>query len=403
MKSEVEQRVTKVHSELTEIQKQFENLANKAGSEARELRKHQEMLENERLKLHTRVAELDRREKRLNEFEDQCKEWEKRLEVKETQSNGVKDSQHLLVSVRQAEEEVEKDRFDLNDKLAQAEEARSKLMTSEKVLKEKVECLQNYLSFVEQQGVLPEAVHYRKLLKAVKHINPPGVKRVKCFISYAWQPDKDDNAKLQAKLVKIKGDLEKAGIEVMLDIHNMEGGTSLPILAISLLSLPLPPPPPSSTMSISLPFILFTKINVICRYWKVHGGWDSRKRSSPASISSLHPPLLLCFYVSFTSTKICTPRFRQRADEKSMKQNNLQIEFTAALQRQTQDPKFIIPIILEGDRATSISSALPVIHPHHHPLLPCLYPASPLIINIHPLFGPFGPSAILPQHDISES
>ena len=242
MKSKVEQRVTKVHSELTEIQKQFENLANKAGSEARELRKHQEMLENERLKLHTRVAELDRREKRLNEFEDQCKEWEKRLEVKETQSNGVKDSHHLLVSVRQAEEEVEKDRFDLNDKLAQAEEARSKLMTSEKVLKEKVECLQNYLNFVEQQGVLPEAVHYRKLLKAVKHINPPGVKRVKCFISYAWQPDKDDNAKLQAKLVKIKGDLEKAGIEVMLDIHNMEGGTSLPIRYLT----PLSPSPSSS-------------------------------------------------------------------------------------------------------------------------------------------------------------
>jgi hypothetical protein len=123
----------------------------------------------------------------------------------DTLANGTKESRHLLVSVREAEEEVEKDRFDLNDKLAQAEEARAKLMVSGKVLKEKVECLQNYLTFVEQQGVLPEAVHYRKLLKATKHLTSAGGKKVKCFVSYAWQPDKSENAKLQAKFVKIKG------------------------------------------------------------------------------------------------------------------------------------------------------------------------------------------------------
>lgn len=40
-------------------------------------------------------------------------------------------------------------------------------------------------------------------------------------------------------------------------------------------------------------------------------------------------------------------------------QNNLQKEFTAALERQKVDPKFIIPIILEGDRSTSVAQNLP--------------------------------------------
>jgi SEFIR domain len=84
--------------------------------------------------------------------------------------------------------------------------------------------LEKYLAIVEQQGMLPGVVHYHNLLKAVKQINKrSGMKQIKCFISYAWQPDKQENAALQAKLVKLKGDLTSAGINVMLDIHSMEG------------------------------------------------------------------------------------------------------------------------------------------------------------------------------------
>jgi hypothetical protein len=50
MKTDVEQRVATVQSELAEIQKQFENLTNKAGNEARELQKYKERLENEQLR-----------------------------------------------------------------------------------------------------------------------------------------------------------------------------------------------------------------------------------------------------------------------------------------------------------------------------------------------------------------
>jgi len=56
-----------------------------------------------------------------------------------------------------------------------------------------------------------QAVHFRNLLKATKHLK--STKKVRCFISYAWQPRKEDNAALQAQLVKLKGDLMKAGIK----------------------------------------------------------------------------------------------------------------------------------------------------------------------------------------------
>jgi chromosome segregation ATPase len=179
VKNDVQQRVAKIQGEMEDIQKQYEQLTNKTCSEAKELQEYKEALEKEQRRLHLRVCELDRREYRLNqharEFEEQCKEWQERLATKETQQNGVKESQHLLISVKEANEEVEKDRTDLTEKLVKAEEARAKLAASEKVLKERVECLQNFLSFVEQQGLLPEAVHFRKLLKAIKHLPLPGM------------------------------------------------------------------------------------------------------------------------------------------------------------------------------------------------------------------------------------
>lgn len=48
-------------------------------------------------------------------------------------------------------------------------------------------------------------------------------KKIKCFISYAWNPNPQDNAVLQAKLTKLKGDLMRAGMEVLFDLDNMEG------------------------------------------------------------------------------------------------------------------------------------------------------------------------------------
>lgn len=197
-----------------------------------ELQRQKELLEIEQNKLKQRVQELDQREQNLahsaKEFEEKCQKWQQRIDSKETKSFSAnplnrQQSLRLLSSVKDANAEVEKDRLYLSEKLAKAEEARERLAASETMLKERVEVLQNFLSFVEHEGVLPETVHYNKLLKAIKHVTPASEKKIKCFISYAWQPNQKDNANLQAKLIKLKGDLNKAGIEVMLDIHNLEG------------------------------------------------------------------------------------------------------------------------------------------------------------------------------------
>ena len=80
-------------------------------------------------------------------------------------------------------------------------------------------------AIVEDQGLLPGADGYQNLLGGVKElIGYNAVKHVKCFISYAWQPNVQENALLQAKLIKLKGDLTTAGVSVMLDTcDNMAG------------------------------------------------------------------------------------------------------------------------------------------------------------------------------------
>lgn len=57
--------------------------------------------------------------------------------------------------------------------------------------------------------------------------------------------------------------------------------------------------------------------------------------------------------------KICTPRLRERADQEG--ENNLKKEIKAALDIQSEEPKFIIPLIFEGDRLTSVPSKFPSI------------------------------------------
>jgi TIR domain len=79
-----------------------------------------------------------------------------------------------------------------------------------------------------------EKKYFKKLLKKVdrlmtsrrewqnvteeKLLLPP-----KCFISYAWDPNPEKNEKLQAWLRKLQHDLMHAGIDVRLDVTNMNG------------------------------------------------------------------------------------------------------------------------------------------------------------------------------------
>jgi len=213
------------------------------------------------------------------------------------------ESEALRSEVVTATIQVQHDKENLVEQLAKTEEARHKLSASEIELKKKVESFQRYLDIVQEQGILPEAAYFRDLLRSVKRMSKHKSKilkagqKQKVFISYAWDTKEEENAALQAKLTKLKGDLERCGIKVLLDIHHMEGD--------------------------------------IDHYMK-NGIEDSDR-------------VLL----------ICTPRLAQRADEQMPERNNLQKELDTALAKQKLNPNFIIPIIMEGNRSSAIAKMLP--------------------------------------------
>lgn len=255
-----------------------------------------------------RVAELDKKESEIKKqtelYEKQYQQWREMMEsqkkqlMKASTTNDQRTSSQLMMSVDQAGQDVEKSTEDLVKKLESAGKFQKILMEKEKILQDRVESLQKYLNIVEQQGMLPEAKHYFKLLKSAKRIGRRKMREGKCFISYAWNPDKDANEKLQKRLAKLKEDLATAGVETLLDIHNMEGGIS--------------------------------------DYMKDNIAQSAR--------------VLL----------ICTPRLASRANEPIVDQklNNLQIELRQALDRQFVSPKFIIPLIFEGERNDAVPQSV---------------------------------------------
>jgi len=135
---------------------------------------------------------------------------------------------------------------------------------------------------------------FRDLLESTRALD---IKKVKCFISYEWPTEITKREALQMFLEKMKDDLRRVGIEVMLDIHNMEGDI------------------------------------------------DSYMEKG---IKSSDRVLL-----------ICTPRLVQRLNDIAPKPNNLQKEIKAALEKQKVSPKFIIPLILEGDWEASMPKTIP--------------------------------------------
>lgn len=121
--------------------------------------------------------------------------WEQTLSS-ESIANSKKTSNELLASLHEANENVER----LQEEL---DEVKTKLKESAEQLKIREACFESYLSLMERQGMSPKARHFHDHLKLVKHRGVP--KKVKCFISYAWDPDVAENAKLQGRLVRLKG------------------------------------------------------------------------------------------------------------------------------------------------------------------------------------------------------
>lgn len=62
-----------------------------------------------------------------------------------------------------------------------------------------------------------------KRLASIRHQISNTPFPLKCFISYAWETNSNDNKVLQNRLQRLKDELEVAGMEVLLDIRNMQG------------------------------------------------------------------------------------------------------------------------------------------------------------------------------------
>ncbi|MFA6037777.1 MAG: protein kinase [Legionellales bacterium] len=83
------------------------------------------------------------------------------------------------------------------------------------------------LQLQQDNRQLRRKIEFTKFLQDIARFLP-GVKKPKCFISYAWEDNTTDagkalNAIWQERLSRLKSDLEKIGAEVFLDIYNMHG------------------------------------------------------------------------------------------------------------------------------------------------------------------------------------
>jgi hypothetical protein len=269
-----------IEEKMAKIQQQYEQLTNKTNEEAQEIEKQKQQLEKEQEQVNKMVQDLATREKELQqragELDVRVKDWQERIStITATHQIGVTTPTELLNLVSEASDQVGKYEKEWKALQIKADDAFHKYIESQKSMKERslsrslspppllshflpfsplsflillsslisyssppslisypslssprVDSLENWLTLMEHQVPLPEAQCFSDLLHAIQHVNPAVTKK-RCFISYAWNVDKKENTKLQAKLVQIKSDLVKAGVEVMLDIQNMEGDINL--------------------------------------------------------------------------------------------------------------------------------------------------------------------------------
>lgn len=106
-KRAVEERAEKLEQEILNAQAQIREGTK---MEMEELMQKQNELEKERAKLEERRAVIEEQERKMKEFAETFQQWEKKLSTKETIGN-QKESKELLISVREANEVVQNDRY----------------------------------------------------------------------------------------------------------------------------------------------------------------------------------------------------------------------------------------------------------------------------------------------------
>jgi hypothetical protein len=174
----------------------------------------------------------------------------------------------------------------LNEKAVQLEETVKGAQLALVAAERSQQVWQKQVELYSVKGMSPVQLAFCNFLKAVKRL--PSVRTsspLRCFISYAWETDPAANKELQQRLQRLKDQLETAGMEVTLDIHNMK--------------------------------------------------YDMQK-FMVQNIKRAHKLIL-----------ICTPRLRERATDPVA--NNLQLEINTALAQEKITPDFITPLLLSGD------------------------------------------------------
>jgi myosin heavy subunit len=241
----------------------------------------------------------------MNEERDQTKKhYYEQMRVKSQQRVKEREKSDAQAKEDKLNKEIEEIQAELN-KDKTPEEAKQLAEKKEKIENEKlalkdhsallleISSLKKSLNVVKQHGMLPEVASFKRFLGSIKALS---TKKIRCFISYAWNQNPQA---LQERLKRIKTDLVEAGIEVMLDIDNMEGDIDQYML-------------------------------------------EGIKKSDRVLL-------------------IYTPKFVARAEQvmPNGEINNLQKELYEALAQQKVNPNFIIPLMLEGSYQTSISKSLP--------------------------------------------
>lgn len=217
-------RLAEIESELRGMRHNYQLLTEKSDHEAQVLEQKKAQLEVEQQRVSKVMEELTKKEQELKQQKEEqdakVKDWQERIATIAATQQTQLDSANMLTVVKEASDQVAVNEREWKELQLKADEALHKFVQSKKSMQDKVETLENWLSLLEHQVPLPEVKCLNELLRAVQHMNTA---KKKCFISYAWNVDKKENIKLQAKLIQLKSDLMKAGIEVMLDVQNMEG------------------------------------------------------------------------------------------------------------------------------------------------------------------------------------
>eukprot|EP00026_Physarum_polycephalum_P000779 Phypoly_transcript_00780.p1 GENE.Phypoly_transcript_00780~~Phypoly_transcript_00780.p1 ORF type:complete len:860 (+),score=157.24 Phypoly_transcript_00780:1425-4004(+) len=252
----VETRRNTIKADIIHAEKQAQEVSTQAEREMIDqqlvvLRLQEEKLQDQitayearNQKLQEREAQVEQREQLLSEQTTQLEQL--LAELVTAPSTDVSALHTQMEVVVKGDKDVDSARRRFSSMQKKAKAAQKALVEEERRQRERVVWLQKQMEIFHTKGMSPAQRAFRNFLKDVKRLasvrqleqaaRPLGTSMppsdthqieytphpLRCFISYAWEPDQDANKELQKRLQRLKDDLEIAGMEVTLDIRDMK-------------------------------------------------------------------------------------------------------------------------------------------------------------------------------------